>query len=353
MRNIGTALLESGWEVDVLSPRSHENDRSGTQGILYHEFPYDDPSSSIETILNTVRGVKAYQNIMEYGDFDVFLDDISHYPYYPGHFFCPEEVTNAIFMHTAFFGTARKQLGPLRGTVIDGIDRTLPLLKRPEIVCAGESTEKRIQQKTGYQKTHILHPTVRASEYEFKFNPNSKTITYLGRLGTRKNVSCLLRAWQKVEYHSSRNLELVIAGSGPQEANLQELAESLRLEDITFAGYVDESEKRQLLSESLLYVLPSTMEGYATSGLEALASGTPVVGSDTFGINDYIEHGRNGYLFPVDDDTQLAELLIDLTSNTEQLQQVARDGRKLAEKHDYKEFRQVADTIFSKLGQSH
>jgi glycosyltransferase involved in cell wall biosynthesis len=349
MRNIAVALSESGWDVDVLSPAAGADDAAGVPDVTYHEFRYGGPGSSVETMLNTVRGVRTYRRTVADGDVDVVLDNVAHYPYYPAHFLCPDGATNAVFMHTAFFGAAREFVGPLRGTVVDLIDRTLPLLNRPEIVCAGESTRERIHEVTGYRDTTVLHPTVRTEQFDYAFDPDSTTVLYLGRLGVRKNVACLLRAWRRVERGADRDLRLVVAGTGPREPVLRDLASRLDLRSVEFVGYVSEAEKRRLFSESLLYVLPSRMEGYVTTGLEALASGTPVVGSDTVGINDYVDHGETGYLFPVDDDGRLATLLLELVDDPGRLRPVAEAGRELAREHGFDQFRRDAHAVFSSL----
>jgi glycosyltransferase involved in cell wall biosynthesis len=350
MENIAAALAESGWTVDILSPViSDHHEPQQVPGVTHHDFPYSNATTSAERILNTVRGAGTFRRVTRDRKFDVVLDNIAHFPYYPAHFLCPDGAVNALFMHTAFFGAAKEYNGFFKGTVISAIDRTLPWLNRPEIICAGESTEARIREKTGYKNTRVLHPTVETDGFEFQFDPKSRMIVYLGRLGKRKNVGCLLRAWQRVERSSDCDLTLVVAGSGPQEAALRELAARLNLQSVKFLGYVSESEKRRLFSESLLCVLPSKMEGYVTTGLEALASGTPVVGSNTVGINDYIKHGETGYLFPIDDHDRLATLLLNLTDDPEQLRPVAEEGRKLAREHSFDRFRQRADALFSSL----
>lgn len=350
MENIAAALAESGWTVDILSPViSNHHEPQQVPGVTYHEFRYSDATTSAERILNTFRGVDTFRRVTTDREFDIVLDNVAHFPYYPAHFLCPDGAVNALFMHTAFFGAAREYNGFFKGTVINAIDRTLPWLNHPEIICAGESTEARIREKTGYENTRVLHPTVETDGFEFQFDPSSRTIVYLGRLEERKNVGCLLRAWQRVERSSNRDLTLVVAGSGPQETALQKLATQLDLQSVKFPGYVPESEKRRLFSESLLCVLPSKMEGYVTTGLEALASGTPVVGSNTVGINDYVEHGETGYLFPIGDHNRLAALLLDLTDDPEQLRPVAEEGRKLAKEHSFDRFRQRTDTLFSSL----
>ncbi|NUC72765.1 glycosyltransferase family 4 protein [Haloterrigena sp. SYSU A558-1] len=349
MKNLARALSETGWDVHILSPASLTNEYDNQSDISYIEFDYGNPQSSLETIINTVRGVSTYRETIKDENYNIILDDISHFPYYPMHLSHPEETVNAVFMHTAFFGAAREYVGPLRGTVIEFIDRTLPYLNNPEIICAGSGTADRIHRKTGYSSTHILHPCIDMDKFEYNFMPESSTILYLGRLGERKNVSCLLRAWRIIENKTERDVSLVIAGSGPKMDELRRLSVDLGLTNIDFLGYVEESEKQRLFEESLLYVLPSKMEGYVTTGIEALATGTPVVGSDTFGINDYIQHGETGYLFPVNDHEELARQVLDLVSNPKQMRPIAERGRELALQHSYEEFKLQADNLFSEI----
>lgn len=352
IKNVATALAESGWEITILCPLPTEESGTHRSKISFSEFSYGNPQTSAEILFNTVRGARTYKKIVDERDFDVVLDDVSHYPFFPAHFLCPEQTTNAVFMHIGFFGAAREFIGPLRGTVIDLIDQSLPYLNQPEIVCAGPSTEQRLQSKLDYCATHILNPCINIDKFEYNFAPESTQILYLGRLGVRKNVSCLLRAWQIVETNTECELELVIAGTGTEEAALHTLRDELELEHVDFRGYVDEAKKRQLYRDSLLYVLPSKMEGYVTTGIEALAAGTPVVGSDTYGIRDYIRHGETGYLFPVDDHEALAELLLELVSDPSQMQPVAMSGRELACEHDYDVFKSKAESVFTTLATS-
>ncbi|MFC6722996.1 glycosyltransferase family 4 protein [Halobium palmae] len=349
MKNLARALSETEWSVDVLSPASTSGEITESQSITYREFNYGEPKSSVATIVNTVRGTSTFREVVATADYDVILDNISHFPYYPAHFLCPEDTTNAVFMHTAFFGAAREYVGPLRGSVIDLIDRTLPYLNGPEIVCAGNGTARRIHTKTNYRATHILHPCIQIEDFEYNFTPDSDTVLYLGRLAERKNVACLLRAWEIVEKESQQDLSLVIAGSGPKKEELQNLVADLGLGTVDFAGYVEENEKQRLFADSLLYILPSKMEGYVTTGIEALASGTPVIGSDTFGINDYIQHGETGFLFPVDEYDQLAQEILKRINDPGQMQPVAEKGRELALEHSYEKFRYRADKLFTEL----
>ncbi|WP_424016489.1 glycosyltransferase family 4 protein [Halorientalis pallida] len=348
MQNIGHALAKRGWRVDILCPRPGSEATHTDTPIDFIEFDYTDPTSSVERFLNMFRGTDRCRSALEAGMYDVVLDDVSHYPFYPMHFIKPKQTTNALFMHMAFFGSATEYVGPVKGRVVHAIDRTLPYLNDPEIVCAGEGTESRINTELDYWDTTVLHPCIQIDEYEYEITPNSDSILFLGRLDVQKNVSTLLKAWRLVE-RSENHPTLKIAGSGPKGSELRRLANNLGLDSVQFLGYVDEAKKIELLRDASLLVLPSKMEGYATTGLESMASGTPVIGSDTYGINEYIEHGETGFLAPVDDHRAFANLILDLTSDPEQIRPVAVSGRELAEAHSFEEFADDAHDVFSSI----
>lgn len=78
------------------------------------------------------------------------------------------------------------------------------------------------------------------------------------------------------------DLDLVIAGDGPERKRLEALAEGL---PVTFLGHLsDRRTLADLLRSSDVLVMPSTSEGYPNAILEALGCGLPVVASDVPGI---------------------------------------------------------------------
>jgi len=53
-----------------------------------------------------------------------------------------------------------------------------------------------------------------------------------------------------------------------------------------------------IYSAADVFVVPSTEDNFPNTVLESLACGTPIVGFDIGGINEQIEHGKNGILCP-------------------------------------------------------
>ncbi len=108
---------------------------------------------------------------------------------------------------------------------------------------------------------------------------NVFTLRYLGGLGAQhKNVQMLLHMAQILEKeHVDFRLEL--GGYLPEKHFLRELAEKLQLRNVSFPGFIHDSEKANFLAGADLFVFPSLMEGFGFPPMEAMASRTAVLAS--------------------------------------------------------------------------
>jgi glycosyltransferase involved in cell wall biosynthesis len=122
------------------------------------------------------------------------------------------------------------------------------------------------------------------------------TFAYLGRLKKYKGVDIVIRAFAQVR---DTRAVLEIAGSGDYRPALEQLVASLDLTGrVRFLGFVDDAAKQALLRRAWALTLASTKEGWGLTNLEAAASGTPVVASNSPGIRESVRDGETGYLVP-------------------------------------------------------
>jgi len=161
-------------------------------------------------------------------------------------------------------------------------------------------------------------------------------LLFFGRLAEKKGVTYLLRAMPRVrERHPG--LGLVVIGYGALEQALRREARELGLgEWVRFLGRQPHAEIGRWLGAARLAVVPSIVdsrgetEGMPTVVLEAMASGTRVVGSAVDGIPDVIRHGENGWLCRPRDPLDLADKIL-LALASEAAGDVARRARETAE----------------------
>jgi len=149
------------------------------------------------------------------------------------------------------------------------------------------------------EKLHVVYnsipcwPAADRSRVRRKYNiEDSIIIGTVARLIPSKGIDILLKAAAPVlqEYPRAR---ILIAGSGPEEYRLKELAQSLRISDkVIFAGRV--SGIQDYYAAFDIFVLPTLSEGLGISVLEAMSFGLPVIASAAGGIPEWVIHGRNG-----------------------------------------------------------
>ena len=152
---------------------------------------------------------------------------------------------------------------------------------------------------------------------------------FVGRLTPEKDIPTLLHATRRVAV-TRPNFYLVIAGSGPCEAELRHLAHELRITKfVEFAGEV--RDVPNLLRRASMFVLSSITEGLPLTVLEAMASGLPVVATSVGGIPEAVEDGVTGMLVPAGNATSLADALLRVGSNTQNARAMGMAGRMRAE----------------------
>jgi glycosyltransferase involved in cell wall biosynthesis len=158
-------------------------------------------------------------------------------------------------------------------------------------------------------------------------------ILYAGVLIPGKGVHHLLRAFAKVaqEFPEVR-LEIVGRDENP------EYAEELRQEvfrlglngRVSFVGGVPQVELANRMRRSCVFVLPSLSEGLGRVVVEAMATGTPVIGSHVDGIPEIVQEGLTGFLVPPGDEEALAERLRWVLKHPQEAKAMGHRAREFA-----------------------
>jgi glycosyltransferase involved in cell wall biosynthesis len=164
-----------------------------------------------------------------------------------------------------------------------------------------------------------------------------RVILSVGRLVRRKGHDLLLRAVAGL-VRDLPDVALLIVGEGPERSRLEALAGALGIRDRThFAGFVPEAELPLYYRAADVFAMPSQalperdgVEGFGIVFLEAGASGVPVVGTRTGGIEDAVLDGRTGYLVPSGDVDRLREALRTLLEDRDTARRFGEEGRRRA-----------------------
>lgn len=123
-------------------------------------------------------------------------------------------------------------------------------------------------------------------------------IGYVGRLESDKGVFELLDSLKQIE--KALNYQATFIGYGSAEYAIRERIKVFELQSrIQLKNGVPQTELYRFYSNFDLLIFPSKYcESLGLVGIEAMACGTPVVGSDIGGISSYLKDGYNGFLVP-------------------------------------------------------
>jgi 1,4-alpha-glucan branching enzyme len=168
-------------------------------------------------------------------------------------------------------------------------------------------------------------------------------ILFVGRFVPHKGVDILLRAFGVLlrRYPESR---LVIAGEGLFDLYFRRVARFLGFPDrVTFLDWQCGAKLVELYQKAQVVVVPSHYEPFGIVALEAMACGRPVVASRVGGLQEFVDHGVQGYLVKSGDYLDLARRLAALAESPQLRRRMGRAARAQALRYSWD--RIATDTI--------
>lgn len=108
---------------------------------------------------------------------------------------------------------------------------------------------------------------------------------------------------------------------------LQQKIQELKLEDhLEFVGYLDEAQMKEQMLRSHVFVSPSALENQSTALGEAMILGVPSVASCVGAMQEMIDHGRDGFLYPFNEHYLLADNICRIFESKDLAEQFSREG---------------------------
>src|SRR6266567_1140707 len=175
------------------------------------------------------------------------------------------------------------------------------------VICISEKVRERLGRDL-CGKAEVIYNGVDVEMFRTGAELQSpSTVLSVGNLIPIKGHALLLRAFARVsELVSECSLE--IFGDGPERRNLVRLAQELGISGrVRFQGRQSREKITEAMRRCAVFALPSSYEGLGCVYLEAMASGKAVIGCRGQGIEEVIEHGKNGFLISPGSETELSD----------------------------------------------
>jgi len=146
---------------------------------------------------------------------------------------------------------------------------------------------------------------------QYQISDNSIVLSVIGKLESFKRQQDIIDAMEKL-LHTELPIVLLIIGTGPNEAVLRQKAAGQKNKNIIFTGFVAPDILASYYAATDIYIHVSDIDAHSLSISEAIFMGCPLVVSDTcgsYGANDDVQEGKNGFVFKTGDIEALAGIL--------------------------------------------
>ncbi|MDD3928062.1 MAG: glycosyltransferase family 1 protein [bacterium] len=143
-----------------------------------------------------------------------------------------------------------------------------------------------------------------------KYGVQSRYILNVGTIEPRKNLSCLLQAFNLLRSrHGVDYCLLIVGSSGWRNSNIYNTYRECGFteNEVKFLGYVSDMDMPYLYAGAELFVFPSLYEGFGLPPLEAMACGCPVITSNVSSLPEVV--GDAGLMVSPDDIEGLAQTM--------------------------------------------
>lgn len=165
----------------------------------------------------------------------------------------------------------------------------------------------------------------------------SRPLTFIcvARLIERKGQHHLLEAASILQRRGIGDFRVILVGTGDAQPTLEDQCRALGLEDVVqFKGSVPWQDVLALYQQAHVFALPSFNEGMSIALLEALASGLPVIVTDTGGTRELV-NAENGLVIPWADPEALAKAMATFIGSPALCSKLGRNSREVALRFDW------------------
>jgi N-acetyl-alpha-D-glucosaminyl L-malate synthase BshA len=351
---LGMALAEEGHQVHFITYSQPVRLGSFTKNIFYHEvrvsdYPLFDFTPYEQVLTSKLVDVVKYEQL-----------DLLHVHYAIPHAsaaYMAQQILKSQGIRIPFVTT-------LHGTDITLVGKdasfepviTFSINESDAVTAVSESLKQDTYEHFNIKKEINVIPNFICLDhytvgnnmnYRKSFAANGERIlSHISNFRKVKRVEDVVRIFQKVRAEIPAKLLLV--GDGPERSKIQNLCREFGIcSDIIFLGKL--KSITEVMSISDTFVLPSETESFGLAALEAMASGVPVISTNTGGIPEVNENGFSGFMSNVGDVEDMAKNALTILKDDATLAQFKENALERAKAFDIEKILPIYEALYEKL----
>ncbi|BDY13553.1 glycosyltransferase family 4 protein [Hydrogenimonas cancrithermarum] len=171
-----------------------------------------------------------------------------------------------------------------------------------------------------------------------------KNVIFIGRMKKRKGVFDFLDLAKRFP-----ELDFYMAGNGEDLDEIRNYIEENNLSNVEYLGTLTHSQLAEILKKMDLHIFPSRSEGFPKVTLETAAAGVPSLVYDDYGADEWITHGKDGYV--VHTFEEMEKTIRHLRKHSDELAKASKNAIELAKRFDWKvvieEWEKVIEELYN------
>ena len=196
--------------------------------------------------------------------------------------------------------------------------------------------------KNGYNVSYVPNGIDISSFPKDEDRRYKKQLIFAGRLSKEKGILDLLKF---VEI-ASKDIDIIIIGSGPEESKVREVAELFS--NLHFLGYQSKRNTIKLIRGSDMMIQPSIMEGGTSSSLlESMACKTSIIATSVDGNKETIVHMSTAYVVSANNPIEINNAVNYLFDNPEKQKIIINNAYDLVYNYDWEHIGQKYLDIYN------
>jgi glycosyltransferase involved in cell wall biosynthesis len=164
---------------------------------------------------------------------------------------------------------------------------------------------------------------------EIGLRKNQKAVFFIGRLSEEKNPDVFIKTAQKI-LSTRDDVKFFIIGDGIMRPTIEKQLANINSNNLVYLGY--QAQVAKYLSAADIFLLPSSIEGFPLSILEAMAMKVAVVASDVGAVSEVLEKGQAGKVITPGSADEAAASILELVADSKKLNSMKESGRKAVER---------------------
>lgn len=348
------------FEITVLAPAAPgAKDKEKLEGIdviRYHYFPVHawETLCYPGAIVPRIKEKKIRVLLVPFLVFALWLKlfkMVDEYDMVLAHWIIPQGIVQSLFKVPYVVTGLGGDVSSLNNCFVKKM-KVATLKKAKQVIVVSEELKKQVQEYFNSNNIAVISMGCDTEKFTPKNRINNffeqdekKVILFVGRLVEKKGARYFIEAAQNID------AKFVIVGDGPLRETLMRQAAPLG-DRIVFLGSKTQEELTKIYASADILVAPSITaqdgdkEGLPTAIIEAMASGLPIIGSDSGGIKEIVHNQENGILVQEKNTKEIVHAISLLMENKQLYTRMRTNAVKTAEMYDYKyKAKQYADII--------